>query len=50
MTHTDCLSPCCFVIRKTLFSDDWEESWDSIVDGLRDDANTGSSSCMVKNG
>ena len=28
------------LIRKTLFSDDWEESWDSIVDGLRDDATT----------
>ena len=28
------------LIRKTLFSDDWEESWDSILDGLREDATT----------
>ena len=38
-------SPAAFrlavlLIRKTLFSDDWEESWDEIVDGLRVKAST----------
>ena len=28
------------LIRKTLFSDDWEESWDEILEGLRQDATT----------
>jgi len=28
------------LIRKTLFSDDWDESWDEILDGLREDATT----------
>ena len=28
------------LIRKTLYSDDWEESWDSILEGLREDAAT----------
>jgi len=28
------------LIRKTLYSDDWEESWDEILDGLREDATT----------
>ena len=28
------------LIRKTLFSDDWEESWDSTLDDLREDATT----------
>ena len=38
-------SPAAFrlavlLIRKTLFSDDWEESWDEIVDVLREKAST----------
>ena len=28
------------LIRKTLFSDDWEDSWDEILDGLRESAST----------
>ena len=28
------------LIRKTLFSDDWEDSWDEILEGLREDART----------
>jgi len=26
------------LIRKTLYSDDWEDNWDEILDGLREDA------------
>ncbi len=26
------------LIRKTLFSDDWEENWDSVIEGLREEA------------
>ena len=28
------------LIRKTLFSDDWDESWDEIVDDLREKASS----------
>lgn len=28
------------LIRKTLYSEDWEESWDETLDGLREDATT----------
>lgn len=28
------------LIRKTLFSDDWDESWDEILDGLRETASS----------
>ena len=36
-------SPAAFrlavlLIRKTLFADEWEDSWDEILDGLRDEA------------